>query len=122
MRWPVTALSGCSHRTLRSSLRGSVHSKFCIAVRHIIPALADTASIIAANFIGAIAGMTQPTLQSLMSLNVDADAQGELQGAIASMLSLTAIIGPLMMTQTSGSFADDKGLQFPGAPFFISLI
>jgi len=90
---------------------------------YLILAFADTtASVIVAIFIGALAGMTLPALQSLMSLNVDENAQGELQGAIASTLSLTAIIGPVMMTQTFGYFADDKGLYFPGAPFFISLI
>ncbi|WP_296722728.1 MFS transporter [Erythrobacter sp.] len=89
---------------------------------YLILAFADsTASVILAIFIGALAGMTLPALQSLMSSSVDEDAQGELQGAIASMLSLTAIIGPVVMTQTFSFFSDDKGVYFPGAPFIISL-
>ena len=88
---------------------------------YLILAFADsTAAVILAIFVGAIAGMTLPALQSLMSSHVGEDAQGELQGAVGSTLSLTAIIGPLMMTQTFAFFADDQGLYFPGAPFVIS--
>ena len=81
----------------------------------------STASVIIAIFVGALAGMTLPALQSLMSSSVDEDAQGELQGAIASTLSLTAIVGPVVMTQTFAYFADDQGIYFPGAPFILSL-
>lgn len=80
----------------------------------------STSWVILAIIVGSIAGMTLPSLQSLMSLNINEDAQGELQGAIASTLSLTAIVGPLMMTQTFAYFADDRGVYFPGAPFLIS--
>lgn len=82
----------------------------------------STTSVVLAIFIGAIAGMTLPALQSLMSMNVADDAQGELQGSIASTLSLTAVIGPVVMTQTFAHFADGSGIYFPGAPFLLSVI
>lgn len=81
----------------------------------------STTAVIVAILVGSFAGVTLPALQSLMSLRVDDDAQGELQGAIASTLSATAIIGPVLMTQTFAHFADDQGIYFPGAPFVISL-
>jgi DHA1 family tetracycline resistance protein-like MFS transporter len=46
----------------------------------------------------ALGGVGQPALQSLMSKQVDESKQGELQGVIASITSLTAIIGPLVGT------------------------
>lgn len=75
---------------------------------------------IAAIVIGCVTGMTFPALQGLMTAHVDEDAQGELQGAIASTISLTAIIGPVMMTQIFAHFADGRGPYFPGAPFLVS--
>jgi DHA1 family tetracycline resistance protein-like MFS transporter len=71
--------------------------------------------------LGSFAGLTFPAMQQLMTERTAHDAQGELQGAIASMMSLTSIIGPLVMTGLFGAFADDKGLFFPGAPFALSV-
>lgn len=81
----------------------------------------STPMVIAAILAGALTGMTFPALQSLMTVQVSEDAQGELQGAIASTVSLTSILGPIMMTQIFGRFADDKGIFFPGAPYLVSL-
>jgi DHA1 family tetracycline resistance protein-like MFS transporter len=80
-----------------------------------------TPMVIAAIIVGALTGMTFPAMQSLMTVRVSEDAQGELQGAIASTISLTSIIGPVMMTQIFGHFADDTGIFFPGAPYLVSL-
>jgi len=70
--------------------------------------------------LGSFAGLTFPAMQQLMTERTAHDAQGELQGAIASMVSLTSIIGPLIMTGLFGAFADGTGLFFPGAPFALS--
>lgn len=69
---------------------------------------------------GASGGMTFPAMQQIMSSRVAEDAQGELQGAVASTMSITSIIGPLIMTSTFSAFADDEGLYFPGAPYFLA--
>lgn len=66
---------------------------------------------------GVMTGMTFPALQQLMSSRVPHDAQGELQGAIASAISLTSIIGPLVMTRIFASYAP-RGL--PGAPYLLA--
>jgi MFS transporter, DHA1 family, tetracycline resistance protein len=71
---------------------------------------------------GSMAGLTFPAMQQMMSERVAEDAQGELQGAIASIVSLTSIIGPIIMTGLFGAFADDQGLFFPGAPFALSIV
>lgn len=79
----------------------------------------STAVVILGVMIGAIPGMCFPAMQQLMSPRVPEDAQGELQGAIASVISLTAIVGPPLMTGVFAAYADDKGPFFPGAPFVL---
>ena len=76
--------------------------------------------MIAGILIGASGGMTFPAMQQIMSSRVAEDAQGELQGAVASTMSITSIFGPLIMTNTFSAFADDEGLFFPGAPYFLA--
>lgn len=46
----------------------------------------------------ALGGVGVPALQSLMANQVSDDKQGELQGVLASIMSLTAIVGPLVGT------------------------
>ncbi len=70
--------------------------------------------------LGSFAGLTFPAMQQLMSERIAEDAQGELQGAIASIVSLTSIVGPLVMTGLFGAYSDAQGLFFPGAPFLLS--
>ncbi|MEM7664615.1 MAG: TCR/Tet family MFS transporter [Pseudomonadota bacterium] len=71
---------------------------------------------------GGLGGLTFPALQQMMSERVAEDAQGELQGAIASAMSITSIIGPLIMTATFGAYADNAGLFFPGAPYLLAAV
>jgi MFS transporter, DHA1 family, tetracycline resistance protein len=70
--------------------------------------------------IGALGGLAFPAFQGLMSARVPEDAQGELQGAIASALSISAIAGPLIMPPIFATFADDRGIYLPGAPFLLA--
>jgi MFS transporter, DHA1 family, tetracycline resistance protein len=64
------------------------------------------------------AALVFPTLNALMSHRVPADAQGELQGGISSLQSLSAIAGPMAMTQLFGYFTSEAApWQVPGAPF-----
>jgi MFS transporter, DHA1 family, tetracycline resistance protein len=72
--------------------------------------------------IGALSGFAFPAMQQMMSARIDEDAQGELQGAIASTVSLTSVIGPIIMTTTFGMFADKQGIYFPGAPFLLGAL
>ncbi len=70
--------------------------------------------------VGTITGLTFPAMQSLMTTRIAEDAQGELQGAIASIVSLTAILGPPAMTGVFGAYSDNVGLLFPGAPYMLA--
>ena len=101
-------------RTAKISLAFSIPSFVLIAIAP------NTGFIIVAMIIGSVAGLCFPAMQQMMSERVPEDAQGELQGSIASMVSLTAIIGPPVMTGVFGAFADRTGIYFPGAPFILS--
>ncbi len=71
--------------------------------------------------IGAAQGFLTPAVQGLMSARVPADAQGELQGALGSVMSLSSIISPLVMTGLFGYFTGATApFFFPGAPYLLS--
>ena len=67
--------------------------------------------------IGSLSGFVFPAMQALMTKRIPEDAQGELQGAIGSAYSLSAIIGPLAMTFLFGYFTSKSEVYFPGAAF-----
>jgi MFS transporter, DHA1 family, tetracycline resistance protein len=60
---------------------------------------------------------------ALMSQRIAYDAQGELQGAIAIVYSLSSILGPPLMTQVFGLFSTPTApVYFPGAAFFAAAV
>lgn len=70
-----------------------------------------------------IGGLAGPALQGIISTEAPQNAQGELQGALTSLISFSAIFGPPMMTNLFGFFTSDVApIYFPGAPFFLAAI
>jgi len=68
--------------------------------------------------VGAMQGFVTPAMQGIMSNQVTESEQGELQGGLASMSSLTSILSPPFMTQLFGFFtAINAPVYFPGAPY-----
>jgi MFS transporter, DHA1 family, tetracycline resistance protein len=64
-----------------------------------------------------LGGIAGPAIQGIMSTQVEDNQQGELQGAMTSMMSATAIVGPPLMTTLFAFFTkDDAPYYFPGAP------
>lgn len=71
--------------------------------------------------IGSLGGIANPSMQSVMSKHAGPQAQGELQGAQASIASIAAVISPLFMTQLFSHFSDAKGAVYlPGAPYLVA--
>lgn len=69
----------------------------------------------------AIAGITGPAIQSIISTQVAANEQGELQGIMTSFMSLASIIGPLLMSYLFFFFTQKNAIiYFPGAPFIMA--
>lgn len=70
-----------------------------------------------------LGGIAGPALQGIISSNVPANEQGELQGGLTSLMSATSIIGPLLMTSLFAYFTNRQApVFFPGAPFIMGAI
>ena len=70
-----------------------------------------------------LGGLCGPALQGIMTNQIPDNEQGEFQGGITSLISLTSIIGPLLMTNLFSLFTSNKNLiYFPGAPFLMAAI
>ena len=70
-----------------------------------------------------LGGISGPALQNMATNKVAANAQGELQGAIAILNSLSVIIGPLLFGFVFYYFTNkNQGPYFPGAPYILAAI
>ncbi len=71
----------------------------------------------------AFGGIGRPALTAILSHKVPHNEQGELQGAMASITSLTSVGSPLAMTQLFAWFTGrDAPVYFPGASFLAASI
>ena len=70
-----------------------------------------------------LGGISGPALQSIISAQVPRNEQGELQGALTSLISVTSIIGPLVMSFLFSYFTKpDAPVHFAGAPFLLGAL
>ncbi len=70
-----------------------------------------------------LGGIAGPALQGIISNHVPANEQGELQGGLTSLISVTSIVGPPLMTGLFSFFTSPKApFQFPGAPFILGSV
>lgn len=64
-----------------------------------------------------------PALMTAMASNqADEDRQGVVQGVIASLSSVAAILSPLAMTALFQASVDGEGVYLPGAPFLFAAL
>lgn len=66
---------------------------------------------------GSLTGLVFPSINAILSSRVDASNQGALQGGLASLASIAAIVGPLAMTQALAAGAE-RG--FAGGAFLLA--
>jgi DHA1 family tetracycline resistance protein-like MFS transporter len=71
-----------------------------------------------------LGGIAGPALQGVISNTVAANEQGELQGGLTSLVSLAAIVGPLVMSGTFYLFTENyiDGVYFPGAAMLLGAV
>ena len=88
----------------------------------IIAGLAKTGAWLLASIpIISLWNISMPAAQSMMTHRVSEREQGELQGALQSMRSITFIIGPWLFLRIFGWFIDAKSpIHLPGAPYFLA--
>jgi DHA1 family tetracycline resistance protein-like MFS transporter len=67
-----------------------------------------------------LGGIASPSFQAVMAGQVPPSHQGELQGALTSIMSAAAIIGPLLMNNLFFYFTHGNApVHLPGAPFLL---
>ena len=72
-----------------------------------------------------LGGISGPALQALISAHVPKNEQGELQGSLTGLNSLTTIIGPPIMIGLTSYFSvknNPSHIYFPGAAFLLGAI
>ena len=69
----------------------------------------------------ALESLADPPLRSIASVHVPPSAQGELQGALTSISSITTILGPVIFTQIFSYFTSPAAsYPFAGAPYALA--
>jgi DHA1 family tetracycline resistance protein-like MFS transporter len=70
---------------------------------------------------GSLGGLSGPALQSIIAKAVDPNEQGQIQGALQSLVSLTNIVAPTFFTSFLFSYftSDRAPIKFAGIPFFV---
>ncbi len=74
--------------------------------------------------VGSLGGIAGPALQGMVAGTVAPSDQGKVQGALTSLMSLTAIIAPLIFTAGLFSYFTSPSAVFelPGAPFLLGAV
>jgi DHA1 family tetracycline resistance protein-like MFS transporter len=66
-------------------------------------------------------GLSGPAAQQLMTKRIGPSEQGQLQGALSSLVAIAGIVGPPLFTRTfAWAIAEERSLKVPGAPFLVS--
>jgi MFS transporter, DHA1 family, tetracycline resistance protein len=67
-----------------------------------------------------LGGVAGPAMQAVISSQVPANEQGEIQGTLSSLMSASSIVGPPMMSTVFYYFTHKEApFQFAGAPFVL---
>jgi len=70
-----------------------------------------------------LGGIGGPAMQGIISNQVPRNEQGELQGTLTSLISVTSILGPIVMNNIFAYFTGPRApFLFPGMPFIAGSI
>jgi MFS transporter, DHA1 family, tetracycline resistance protein len=70
-----------------------------------------------------LGGIAGPSLQSVLAGHIPPNEQGELQGALTSLMSITTILGPLIMNNLFKYFTTERApIHFPGVSFLLGAV
>ncbi len=109
---PVIARCG-DRRTIMTGLVASILEFLVLSVAR------SGALLYASLVVGALGGLANPALQGLISRQVSESEQGRVQGAITSLNSLVAVVGPVVATSV---YAFGVTHDFPGAAFTLGAL
>ena len=72
--------------------------------------------------LAALSDMAPPLLTAFAANLVGEDKQGLVQGVIASLASVAAVVAPLALTGVFERFVNDTGIYMPGAPYLVAAV
>lgn len=72
--------------------------------------------------IAALSDMAPPLMTAFAANRVGEDQQGLVQGVIASLSSVSAVVAPLVLTGVFEFFVSGDGLYLPGAPYLFGAV
>lgn len=74
-------------------------------------------------FLCCLEGITDPALRAITAAGVPPSEQGDLQGTLTSLSSVTSIVGPLLFSYVFATFSGPGATtHFPGAPYFVAAL
>ena len=96
----------------------------CGVVGFVIYGVADVGWVFLIGLpISALWGVAGPASQSLITRQVDASAQGRVQGALMSLVSLAGVFAPLAFAGTFGLFISERApAHLPGAAWLLAAL
>lgn len=72
---------------------------------------------------GALWSISGPAMQSLITRRIDPSQQGQLQGALGGLRSITDMVGPVLFTQTFAfAIGPQVSTPLPGAPYLLAAL
>ncbi len=80
------------------------------------------AALVVFLLLAALSDMVPPLMTAMASNQTDEDRQGVVQGVIASLSSVAAVLSPLALTGIFHASVDSDGIYFPGAPFLFAAV
>ncbi|MBC7428563.1 MAG: TCR/Tet family MFS transporter [Bacteriovorax sp.] len=104
-------------------LKSVIYGSVILVINFLLYALVTKSWMIyAATSLLLFTSIVMPSLQSMVTKGTPSEEQGELQGTLVSITSLTSIIGPLLYTGLFSFFTKPGRTQFSGAPYVMAAL
>ena len=104
-------------------LKAVIYGSIALIINFLLYALVTKSWMIyAATSMLLFTNIVMPSLQSIISKGTPAHEQGELQGTLVSITSLTSIIGPLLYTGLFSFYTQSGHYALPGAPYIAAAL
>lgn len=104
-------------------LKSVIYGSILVILNYLLYALVTKSWMIyAATSLLLFTNIVMPSLQSMISKDTPSSQQGELQGTLVSITSLTSIIGPLIYTWLFAYFTKKNHYSLPGAPYVMAAL
>ena len=104
-------------------LKSVIYGSIVLVINFLLYALVTKSWMLyAATTLLLFTSIVMPSLQSMVTKGTPPDEQGELQGTLVSITSLTSIIGPLLYTGLFSTFTKANHYQMPGMPYIAAAV